>query len=159
LLIALLTAQTSILKEIRGNIYVFIISLTSLLLFLFIPGNNILDYKASFYQPYKQQWREATKYVLDNYSDNSIIFGDRHPLLYIYYLNKHRHDNRLFYINHYDSMVPQNVLNRVRQRHDRIFVFSSFEKLPLPIEMSFKKSFPKCTRKDFLYMYIYDCTY
>lgn len=160
LLTAVLISLNSSFNEHRINAYVFFISILSLVLFLFVPGNNILDNKKAFYQPYKQQWREASKYVIDNYNPkDSVIYVDRHPLIYVYYFNRFNKDIKALDVNHYNFIIEKEHLDRIKQYYNRVFFVKSFERAPEKMENTFNKSCSNYKMNEFTLVTVYECSF
>lgn len=165
LLISLLLSLCQGFDGIKGNIFVFAISLASFVLFLFVPGNNISayqwnlsrDFNESYYKPCKQGWREASKYVMENYEPGSVIFVDSDLDLYVYYFNRFTKNNTALSIYSYKSRNGVKKIfidNNVK----RAFIFASFNKLPSNIEKTLKKASSEFKIINFTGIYMYDCS-
>lgn len=158
LLISILVSSNPFFSKIKGNCYIFIISLVVLILFLFVPGNIVLNTSKSFYQPYKQQWREATKYAVDNYTPNSVIYTDRHPLMYAYYMKKLNTNGKQLTIEFYHGSMPSEYIRKIKQNYNRVFIFSNFGKIPDRMKENLELESKQCVIKEFTEVNVYDCT-
>jgi len=158
LLIPILISLNSFFIGIKNTIYIFIISLASFLLFLFVPGNNILDNNKTFYQPYKQQWREASKYVMDNYAENTAIFVDRHPFMYSYYFDKFQKYQGKINIIEYKFSITEDNLYEISKKFDTVFFFSTFSNISENMKSSLKKACNEHKENDFTGIFVHKCS-
>ena len=157
LLISILISFNPSFNGIKSTIYVFVISLVSLFLFLFVSGNNISESNKTFYQLYKQQWREASKYVMDNYTDKTVIFTDRHPFLYAYYFNRFKKNPDSIKINYYNFPIIEKDLDILSEQFDKLYFFSTFEQVPQIMISSLEKRCKRYEKKDFSDIFVYEC--
>ena len=156
LLVSLLTSKNPFFNGIKGNIYIFSLSFIAFVLFLFVKGNNVWDNDESFFKPFKQQYRESAKYIMENYnSQNSIIYLDKYPLLYLYYFKRYNKDTKLALI--YPNNPSKAQINSVKSKFNNIFVISNFFPAKQENLFSLKEEGFSCNEKAFIDIYIYDC--
>jgi hypothetical protein len=153
LLISILISYNPYFNNVKSNILVFIVSCCSFLLFLFVPDNSIIEV-STFYGPYKQQCREAIKYVVDNYDKKSIILSNRSPDILKYYIQKFNKDNGKLNIKYLNKLKP---LKFYEDKYNRIFILLLFTKPDSYKEINSKKSHFKCDIKEFRDILLYDC--
>jgi mannosyltransferase len=160
LIISILLTES--LNGITSNIFVFIVSFVSLLLFLFVPGNNFLNPDYTFYGPYKQQWREVQKYVSEKYRQDSAILLDRNPEYFSYYFNRFNKTNIKYnVIICHDSMLLNSEAIKLRKNKKvkRIFIISDYVKIPQRTITEIEAQHAKCSIKSFTQVYLYDCRF
>lgn len=114
LLISYFVISNSLLSKDRGVIYIFILGLIAFI--IFIQG---------FYKPYKQQWREASKEVMEKYDADSIIFVDRYPQLYTYYFDRYKKSIPI----HMEYLSSSKQLKGIGKKYKHIFIWTSFHKI------------------------------
>lgn len=154
LLFSILISLNPVFKEVRSNIFVFILSFIGLFMFLFVSGDNsFMD--RPFYKPYKQQWAEATKYAIQDYNNDSVIFVNRDPYLYFYYLNMFKKYNDRFVLGRIHST---DNLRNINKKYSKIIIISAFSNKPDSMENLIKSEYKKCDSKDFYKMAVYKCS-
>lgn len=160
LIVSILIFSSSIFKGIRGNYYVLFISILALMAFLiirFAPDSNNLRLEMSYYKPHNQQWREAIKYVMDNNTDKSIIFVDRHPDLYLYYITRFRKNNNPVLLDYFNESLTKKEMGKIKEHFNRLFIFTTFRRLYPEDEIILQKQFKNCHVRLYRDIYVYDC--
>lgn len=162
ILIAVLISFNPDFNRERGTAYVFILSIISCFFFLFIPGyniraNNLMNTGISYYKPHKQDWRAAVKDVLSKYDRNSVIIIYRDNYLYEYYLNKLKKSPDLKIIPNFNDAGSAEFFSSVAGKFSKIFVFSTFSRMPPQVEQAMSNAGLRCTPKDRNSMWTYYC--
>lgn len=150
LLTSILISYNPFFDNIKSNILVLITCLASLLLFLYIPGNSILRF-SPFYSAYKQQYRESVEYITQNYGKKSIIFVNRSPVLFSYYID--RFTKKKIDIEYIDKLKSLKL-----NKYNRIFILSSFTKISAHTKSYLAKNHFNYKIKKFTDIYLYDCS-
>lgn len=93
LLIALIFDKIQWFKRFSANKYIFIIALSGFIAFIF-PNPLQNDFKTYYNLPNKQQWREATKYISENLTPETLVLVDKPLPIYDYYFNRYLKGNK-----------------------------------------------------------------
>ena len=154
LLMVLMVHLNPDFSEIKGNIYILIFALIGTIIFLFPPDIKNMKIN-SYYQPHKQDWRQASKYIADNYSDNSVILVTKYPRVYRYYFEKSFKDKSKILINNCNI----SSYSEDRKIYDKAF-FAMEKELDLgTIRQLGKDGFKYNERKFIGGLFIYECTF
>ncbi|OGH96946.1 MAG: hypothetical protein A2104_03515 [Candidatus Melainabacteria bacterium GWF2_32_7] len=154
LLIAILISLNPGFKEIKGNIYIFIISLLGIIAFLSpINGNGYKFY----YDLYKQNWRSASNYIISNLADNSIILVNKFPPTYSYYFDKFNKDKKSLMIR--SLRDPDMRYFNIREIYDKAF-FAVEVELDKPLEEQLEKDCKVYKKIPFAGgLFVYECRF
>jgi len=154
------------------NAMLFILCAAFLGIYLFVP-QKIENKTFVYYNKPKQEWKEATKYILDNADKNSVIIIDKNIMFYDYYFQRfHKDSNKakiikdtyfFFDPNESTGKKIRNLKKRYK-KIKKIYIFSPamLKTKEMQYEIMKKAKLgkvpcPHLERKDFIGVSLYVC--
>jgi len=150
-------------QQLAKIVYLFVVLLVFSIFFLFYP-QKIENKTFNFYTKPKQEWRDATEYLVKNYKNGDIIITDRIKDFYNYYFNQLGHD-----INNFNIIFDRNMLYKnnsilkikdIKKKNNKIYIFSTQLLGFDAIRQSTNSIRPACRhfeRKNFVNINFYEC--
>ena len=150
-------------KELLKTGFLFGLSLVFLGIYLFVP-QKIQNRAFIYYNKPKQEWKEATCYVVDNTDNNSVIIIDRIEDFYNYYFKKYDKniskfniivDKQIFYKKGFNQKISE-----YRKKYRKVYIFSTSMLGVEQIQDSIKTIKPSCPglkQKKFVNINLYEC--
>ena len=150
-------------KEIIKNIFIFGVSSAFLVIYLFVP-QKIENRLFTYYNKPKQEWGEATKFIVDNVDKNSVIIIDRVSDFYDYYFKKFDKN-----INKFNIVIDKQIfskkdinrkLNIYRKKYKKVYIFSTSMLGLEQIQNTMKTAKSVCghlEHKNYVNINLYEC--
>jgi uncharacterized membrane protein len=119
-------------KELIKNIFVFSLSLIFLGIYLFVPktiGNRTFTY----YNMPKQEWRESTKYIIDNADKDTVILTTvSSAFYYTFYFKKFDKErkklNIIVDLQLFDKKTINQKIKIYRKKYKKVYLYSSLNR-------------------------------
>jgi mannosyltransferase len=157
LLIPIILSYVPGFNGVKNTGYIFGVVFIGFLMFLY-PNYSKLDFKTYYQIPAKQEWREASKYIVENSNDNTIIYTDKDELLYLYYLNRFNKDGKDLKIKRISSakgLIDINNLADDKNKYMKVFIFN-FNEPAQSVKTELENNSISYSKKDFYKMSVYE---
>ncbi len=154
-LISVFITSNPVFSGNKGVLYIFAVSVLGLYLYMF----PLFHGKGNYYQPHKQQWREATAYIKSNITlknaDETLILNDRSVYLCGYYFNFFRNADSIYNMKDNRSKDIEGLI--ASKKYKRIFVLSNFKDLLNHSKVFLLLNHYRCSAKEYTYLFLKDC--
>lgn len=154
-------------KELIKTVFILGLSLTFLGNYLFVP-QEIGNRAFTFYKKPKQEWKESTKYLVENSNKDSVILIYGPEYFFDYYFKKFdKNSQNLNIVPVFDEdFVDKNTISQkfkfYKQKYKKIYFYSiaildiRVSKIKKSMETA-KTSCNHLNRKDFINVNVYEC--
>jgi uncharacterized membrane protein len=149
------------LYEKHHNILIFAVTSVFLGIYLFVP-QKIDNREFTYYNRPKQEWKEATKYVINNADKNTLIILDRvNDPFYDYYFDKFNKNikNYNFIVDRsfFDWQTTTKKIANYKKKYKKIYVFSTSMLEVNEINNIMRNPQLTCKQKPFVNVNFYEC--
>ncbi len=156
MLISVFVTSNPLFSGNKGVLYIFAVSVLGLYLYMF----PLFHGKGTYYEPHKQQWREAAAYIKRNITlkntDETIILNDRSAYLCGYYFNFFRNADSIYKVKSSKNKDTEGHI--ASKKYKRIFVLSNFQDIPNYSKVFLILNNYRCSTKEYTDLFLNDCS-